>query len=81
MGSKSRQNWRLIAIHRNDNRALKRDKSPIFPDNSGGFADESRFSRRFCNAYLNDISDLACIIAIFAAAFPDSFLLGLADLF
>ncbi len=34
---------RLIAIYRNDNRALKRDKSPIFDDIFSDYYDKSRF--------------------------------------
>ena len=43
------RNCRLIAIYRNDNRALKRDKSAIFNDIFNDYSDKSRFISDFLN--------------------------------
>ncbi len=41
--------WRLIAFYRNDNRALNRDKSPIFCDIFSDYYDKSRFITDYSN--------------------------------
>jgi len=62
-------------IHRNDNRALKRDKSPIFFDYFDDFCGKSWFDNRLLVAppYIDNLCNFMRLTSIFADMFRESY--------